>query len=342
MLRPRKRKQRTEHRRIHPAAPASAPDPRLFVVAHEADIVRGPQATLAAKALEVGDALIRWGASSDSGRLSAFLHDMDEDDYRVRESEGTQREIWVDRYDARLLLDALPPVQPVPQPPRAESPSGWSDLPSDTEDTFFFSPDEVEDYRREKRRRTLDKAYEERLKARMAEDEDEGEEHDIWGGSDEEPDDTQKELMRRTATHLQSSPNPAQLEMRILANHGADKRFAFLRGRWSHAWRLTKSKARQQAEEEAAKDGAAREDEALQPSSSLGALAGYGDSDESDSHSHYGNEVEPADQGAPARVAGKDETPLDGVEADGASIKEARRARAKIWAESRRLARDSP
>ncbi|EEB88528.1 hypothetical protein MPER_13589, partial [Moniliophthora perniciosa FA553] len=36
---------------------------------------------------------------------------------------------------------------------------------------------------------------------------------DVWGGSDEEPEDTQKDLMRRTAKHILSSPNPAQLEM---------------------------------------------------------------------------------------------------------------------------------
>ncbi|KAH0835574.1 hypothetical protein J3R83DRAFT_9279 [Lanmaoa asiatica] len=38
-----------------------------------------------------------------------------------------------------------------------------SDLPSDSEDTFFFSPDELEDYRREKRRRLIDRGREERL-----------------------------------------------------------------------------------------------------------------------------------------------------------------------------------
>lgn len=178
----------------------------------------------------------------------------------------------------------MPPAQSQPAPPRAESPSGWSDLPSDSEDTFFFSPNELEDYHREKRRRTIDQAREERLKARLAEDGEEDnikqEEEEVWGGSDEEADDAQKELMRRTAVHLHSSPNPAQLEMRILANHGADKRFAFLRGRWSHAWRLAKYKVRLQTEE------AAKEKDVKQKSDNLIALAGYGDSDED------GSEVE--------------------------------------------------
>ncbi|KIL63719.1 hypothetical protein M378DRAFT_164155 [Amanita muscaria Koide BX008] len=86
--------------------------------------------------------------------------------------------------------------------------------------------------------------------------------------------------MRHTAVHIHSSPNPAQLEMRIPANHGADKRFAFLRGRWSHAWRLAKYKVRLQTEE------AAKEKDMEQKSDNLVALAGYGDSDED------GSEVE--------------------------------------------------
>ena len=110
----RKRKQRPEYRRredSHNGAASSAPDAALFVVAHEADVVRGPQATLAAQSLEVvqylpgqpprknvGHALIRWGASSGFGRQP----DVDEDDHRVRESHDGQGEIWVDRY---VILD---------------------------------------------------------------------------------------------------------------------------------------------------------------------------------------------------------------------------------------------
>lgn len=81
------------------------------------------------------------------------------------------------RYDIRLLLNHLP----TKQPHRSPSPSGWSDLPSDSEDTFFLSQDDIEDYRREKRRRLHEAQREERLKARMEQD---GEE--VWGGSDEE------------------------------------------------------------------------------------------------------------------------------------------------------------
>ena len=91
----------------------------------------------------------------------------------------------------RLLLDALPPPPEgeIPQTDSARlSPTGWSDLPSDAEDTFFFSPDEAEDYHREKRRRLIDQSREERLRALHAESDDVGDDHDDdpWGGSDEE------------------------------------------------------------------------------------------------------------------------------------------------------------
>ncbi|KAK2464945.1 hypothetical protein APHAL10511_003021 [Amanita phalloides] len=247
----------------------------------------------------IGDALVKWGARADPVRRVFY-----EEDDHTGENEELQQEMWMDRYDARLLLDTLPSIQSTPASPRAESPAGWSDLPSDSEDTFFLSPSEVEDFRRQKRRRTLDKAYEERLKARIAEDEDSMEEQDTWGGSDEEPDDIQKELMRRTAVHLHSSPNSAQLEMRILANHGADKRFAFLRGRWSRTWKLMKSKLRIQAEE-SAKETAKK--------------------NETPSSNSLGDSLAPTNEAV-----------LSKVTTDDTSIKEARRARAKMWGETQR------
>lgn len=91
------------------------------------------------------------------------------------------------RYDVRLLLDSLPDYEAEASHGRPLSPSGWSDLPSDSEDTFFFSPDELEDYHREKRRRLIDRGREERLKAIAAAEGDvEEEDLDPWGGNDEE------------------------------------------------------------------------------------------------------------------------------------------------------------
>ncbi|KIK36202.1 hypothetical protein CY34DRAFT_533995 [Suillus luteus UH-Slu-Lm8-n1] len=252
----------------------------LSIQAYEATVIRGPQSLSTALSLEaphlptfgadtndpqIGSALIQWGASTRKFQLlnsdSSFPEAADD------------KVTWVDRYDARLLLDAVPEhASPSTSQPRSLSPTGWSDLPSDSEDTFFFTPYEVEDFRREKRRRLIDQNREDRLRA-LAET-DESEQSDLWGGSDEEPDDIQSELMKRTALHLISSPNPAQLEMRILANHGADKRFAFLRGRWSRTWRTTKERLRQEKINQSAQSLRASRNVVL------GGLAAYGDSDD--------------------------------------------------------------
>lgn len=90
----------------------------------------------------------------------------------------------MNRYDARLLLDTLPDpcgtLQMIP-----DSPGGWSDVPSDNEDVFFLNPEEVEDFRRDKKRRHLEELREERLRARREED-GESSDEEAWGGSDEE------------------------------------------------------------------------------------------------------------------------------------------------------------
>lgn len=80
-----------------------------------------------------------------------------------------------------------------------------------------------------------------------------------------QPDPTQILLMNRTAAHIRDSHNRAQLEMRILANHGSDPRFAFLRGRWKRAWDKAKASATSSA---------------LNPShNALGGLLDYDESD---------------------------------------------------------------
>ena len=134
--------------------------------------------------------------------------------------------------------------------------------------------------------------------------------------------------MRRTATHVLSSPNPAQLELRILANHGADPRFAFLRGRWARAWRL--AKAHVQADR-------AKAEAQSQAKVGLGGLAGYGGTDsESDDGDNEADDM-PADEAA---QAGGVSEPLAQSTPEVAEdeVKAARRARAKEWAEKRRLA----
>ncbi|EPQ53087.1 hypothetical protein GLOTRDRAFT_140022 [Gloeophyllum trabeum ATCC 11539] len=324
----------------------SQPDPALFIQAYEADLVRGPQAWAAADSLEVvrvkdgdrevvkaGEGLIRWGGAGNSRY----------EDEEVQAGNARQQEIWVDRYDARLLLDALPSSIADTQEPLSPtlSTSGWSDLPSDSEDTFFFTPAELEDYHRQKRRRIIDAAREERLRALREEDDTtfaQNPEEDRWGGSDEEPDAPQRELMRRTAVHLSTSPNPAQLEMRILANHGADKRFAFLRGRWSRAWRTVKAGVRQE-------QARAKEKESEKPA--LGGLAGYGDSDEDEGSEKGGDddrgggsskrEIGEAQADAAGAIAEEQAGDTDKEEA----MKAARRAKAKEWAAKRKAAKEA-
>ncbi|RPD54551.1 hypothetical protein L226DRAFT_539304 [Lentinus tigrinus ALCF2SS1-7] len=351
------------------------PDPSLFIQAHEADLVHGPQAAIAARSLEVlrsdvvkgppedivGDGLIQWsggrrGANTEPG--TSWSNDEDHIQLQSRpvntaEDVPNDRDgCWVDRYDARLLLDSLPnfnvPPSPIGVSSEPGSPGGWSDLPSDAEDTFFFSAGETEDYRRDKRRRVIDRDREARLNALRAEDGDgddeSGDPREQWGGSDEEPDNAQRELMRRTAAHIMSSPNAAQLEMRILANHGADPRFAFLRGRWSRAWRLTKGKLR--LEREAEKRKAEEEVQQKSKTATLGGLAGYGSSDSEEEDNEctaaevYKKEDVPVEK-PPSPVEEPKPPVLQLQEPNDDTLKAARRARAREWAEKRRAAKES-
>ncbi|KAF9039270.1 hypothetical protein BJ165DRAFT_1497187 [Panaeolus papilionaceus] len=392
----------------------------LHIEAHEAKILRGPQAEAAADSLEVlvcyevtetgegsgttpirqiksrmkdSQEMTRTGAAGvlvklrsgdesqqstshlgtggqrheqDGPKLSIIDMDADVDTYTngtgsTPSGRPLAQSIWVDRYDIRLLLDSLPSIPLDPHSIststiRASSPSGWSDLSSDAEDTFFFTTEETEDFRRDKRRRLIEQAREERLKQRLEEDGDDAENddtHDAWGGSDEEPDETQALLMARTATHLASSPNPAQLEMRILANHGADARFAFLlpKGRWSRAWVTAKDKVKIEKEKEAKEK---------EKQATLGGLAGYGSgSDDSasdvekneDEANGLSNESEvpqppavpPPLPPSPPSAPPPPLAPMTDGDMDAESaIKAARRQRAKEWAEKRRaMASDS-
>ncbi|KAK0465067.1 uncharacterized protein EV420DRAFT_1637234 [Desarmillaria tabescens] len=250
----RKRKSRqnkSSHHGSHLAATSdiSPSANQLFIQAYEADIIRGSRAKSAAESLQldhaIGDGLIRLGEPGND----------------ADESES----LWVDRYDARLLLYDID-AERAGRSSLPESPGGWSDLPSDTEDTFFFSPEEADDYHREKKRRLNDEVREERLRARLAEEEDER-----WGGSDEEPEESVKEVMRRTAKLILSAANPTQMEMKVLVDFG-DKQpaFAFMKGRWSRVWKTVKAATRLQLAEEETRRNA---------STGLGGLADYGDSD---------------------------------------------------------------
>lgn len=95
------------------------------------------------------------------------------------------------RYDARLLLTSLPTASgSINHPHTPLSPTGWSDLPSDSEDTFFFSPAEIEELHHEKRRKLVDAGREARLRANRESDPDPArdflEAMELWGGDEEE------------------------------------------------------------------------------------------------------------------------------------------------------------
>lgn len=156
------------------------------------------------------------------------------------------------------------------------------------------------------------------------------------------------DLMRRTATHTVRAANDAQLRARILAHHGADVRFAFLRGRWSHAWALAQAEANRSVLEEREK---------AQGADALGGLTGYGSGSEVD-------DAEDDDGAGAVAVAGGDAVDSDtdnvtertqvveGTAENGQATQEAqseevalraaqeaRRAKAREWAEKRRAAK---
>ncbi|KAI0031769.1 hypothetical protein K488DRAFT_78882 [Vararia minispora EC-137] len=308
-----------QHWQRPPAVDEPPMNVALHVVAHEADVVRGSQAIQSAVSLEV---------SKDGIGGKGLM--------KLTWTGSDGKDVWVDRYDARLLLDGplTPPTAP-PLPPEPPSPNGWSDLPSDAEDTFFLAPEDIDDYERTKRRRAIEQLREERLRA--MEGDDDGvlvEEGEQWGGSDEEPDEEQKAVMRRTAIHLLSSPNIAQLEMRILANHGAHPRFAFLRGRWPRAWAAIRAQVR--GEKEGTRKGQSQEGTGLE------GLMAYADSSESGNDDGDGDKkqrsIEASAFSETARVEVRKGEDANG--GDEEAVKEARRVRARKWAEKRRAASD--
>lgn len=354
------------------------PDHSLFIVAHEADIIRGPQAARLADSLEVGIDVDGLGGSRIGEGLIKWESKVGSTGTGSRDAEGG--DMWVDRYDARLLLDALPPLfasivdhttttttttasnddSDALAPPftgRPDSPSGlsgWSDLPSDAEDTFFLTPEETSDLHRTKRLRHLDDLRTARLRALSLSSDDNntngyGYGGDVnadagppWGGSDEEPDEQQMDLMRRTAAHTVRANNDAQLRARILAHHGADVRFAFLRGRWSHAWALAQAEANRAVLEEREK---------AQSTGALGGLTGYGSGSDDDAEDDDGGGDDNAVDGSSDNVT-KCTQVLEGAAEDGQATQEAqseevtlratqeaRRAKARQWAEKRRAAK---
>lgn len=132
--------------------------------------------------------------------------------------------------------------------------------------------------------------------------------------------------------------------MRILANHGGDKRFAFLRGRWASAWNAARARVQVQK---------TREEKEAAGKMGLGGLADYGDSDEESNATNEESGQEglrletratPVEEGlrpgAPSSLVDVEVEPEEGENDDDdgvdAAVKAARKWRAKEWAEMRR------
>ena len=133
--------------------------------------------------------------------------------------------------------------------------------------------------------------------------------------------------MERTAASISRSNNPQQLEMRILANHGFDPRFAFLRGRWRRVWQNIKAPAPPKP--------------TATTSSNFSGLADYAEDSESED-----NEQESTSQpGDISKIGSSNSATLDShksVPPESLESQEAlaaqteRRERAKLWAAKRR------
>ncbi|MBW0484943.1 hypothetical protein O181_024658, partial [Austropuccinia psidii MF-1] len=160
-----------------------------------------------------------------------------------RTSAFSQDESLILPYDARLLLSPRPCStfhQPCIVSPPPLSPTGYSDLPSDHEEMFYFDLDERQEIAQKKlRRKRDDERY---LRVKLREEEDRQREAELKLSRIPPPE--QINLMSRTLQALKSSPAPSLLEIRILTNHGSDPRFSsFLRkdGKWWDYWESMKS-----------------------------------------------------------------------------------------------------
>ena len=140
--------------------------------------------------------------------------------------------------------------------------------------------------------------------------------------------------MTKLAGTLAASPDPNLLELRILANHGSDPRFAFLRkgGKWANHWadlRAPKPPPPLAAVERSEPVGGG-----------LGLVAYESDADdESD-----GKAERPVEVLSPTNDTGKcvvDEAVANEFDEAERARKEAKAEKARAWAAKRKLAREA-
>ncbi|PWN87780.1 hypothetical protein FA10DRAFT_288496 [Acaromyces ingoldii] len=259
--------------------------------------------------------------------------------WRGKDAEGRDVEIWTDRYDALHLLSCQPPdsistasspkashKEDAPLPSQRPTSPGWSDLDSDSEDMYFLTAKQVKAHYTEKHRRRLASLREQRISA--LEEQERAQERPCRAmqesGEDQEEEavsQAQMDLMKRTARAMRAAGNPKVLEMKILANHGSDGRFAFLsskaKGRAREVWQKLLNGVEDVEEREEGK-GSTR--------MGMGQLAGYeSESDDGDDNDDEGEEIHR--QQSPKALGDK--------EAE-ARKREARLQRAREWSKRRR------
>jgi hypothetical protein len=209
-----------------------------------------------------------------------------------------------------------------------------------------MSAAEIETFKADKTRRGMEESRQKRMRALEEREAAERDPNDPagWGGSDEEvcltsinfmfsvhslyfvwalwqPEEKQLTLMERTAASISRSKNPQQLEMRILANHGSDPRFAFLRGRWRRAWEHIKEPPPPRPIAAVA--------------SNLSGLADYAEDSESEDSEQSPPHPRLSEIGSSNdTILGLDKSMPDSLEMP--AVQTERRERAKLWAAKRR------
>ncbi|CCF51599.1 hypothetical protein NDA11_000643 [Ustilago hordei] len=153
-------------------------------------------------------------------------------------SASGDQQVITDRYDAIHLLQDLPPKVPLTSA-KEDDDVGWSDLDSDTEDLFYMTDAEAASFSHTKAKARLEAHHAARLASLRSPtplSAPTTPQIDTKRPSIPGADTTAKiglsksqfELMQKTARGLSNSTNPSLLELKILANHGGDDRFAFL------------------------------------------------------------------------------------------------------------------
>ncbi|GAC99117.1 hypothetical protein PHSY_006715 [Pseudozyma hubeiensis SY62] len=154
--------------------------------------------------------------------------------------------VTTDRYDAVHLLSELPP-----KPPHTGSTVlpmedvGWSDLDSDTEDMFYMTDVEADQFKHDKARSALEAQRATRLANLSSVSPSPPLHHEATIEEELKLSRSQFELMQKTARIVASSSNASQLELKILTNHASDERFSFLHKtrnlHWNAIWEQLKT-----------------------------------------------------------------------------------------------------